>query len=87
MTLTFPRLKAWLERELNFFRIHLLVFTFVPLIVSGILYGLNGEFHIRESHILGIILFWLLTPVCSLHRLSFSFLFCLHRDWIVDNQP
>lgn len=55
MTLMSPRLKNWLEKELNFFRIHLLVFTFVPLIVSGILYGVNGEFHIRESQLLKII--------------------------------
>ncbi|KIJ31257.1 hypothetical protein M422DRAFT_104826, partial [Sphaerobolus stellatus SS14] len=31
---------------LNFYRIHVLVFTFTPLIAAGIFYASNGEFHI-----------------------------------------
>ena len=42
------RVTQWIEKELNFFRLHLIYFTVVPLIASGIFYASNGEFHIRE---------------------------------------
>ncbi|BEI89225.1 uncharacterized protein CcaverHIS019_0205870 [Cutaneotrichosporon cavernicola] len=32
--------------SLNFYRLHLLVFTFVPIIFAGIFYGANGQFKI-----------------------------------------
>lgn len=32
-----------LTKHLNFFRYHLLFFTFTPIIVSGIFYGANGK--------------------------------------------
>ncbi|KAI0776245.1 cation transport protein-domain-containing protein [Trametes elegans] len=38
--------RAYLLRHLNFYRVHLLFFTFTPLIFSGIFYAGNGEFHI-----------------------------------------
>lgn len=44
----YDRLRQWIEEEANFFRLHLVYFTFVPLIAAGIFYGVNGEFHIRE---------------------------------------
>ncbi|KAL4244289.1 TrkH Potassium Transport [Abortiporus biennis] len=34
----------WLKRELNFFRIHLLFFIFVPLVSAAIFWGANGRF-------------------------------------------
>jgi len=37
---------AFVKKELNFYRIHLLFFTIVPLIVSGIFYAANGQFRI-----------------------------------------
>ncbi|KAI0638942.1 TrkH-domain-containing protein [Trametes polyzona] len=42
----YDRLRQWVEEEANFFRLHLIYFTFVPLIAAGIFYGVNGEFHI-----------------------------------------
>jgi hypothetical protein len=30
----------------NFYRLHAVAFTFVPLIASGIFYGSNGRYHI-----------------------------------------
>ncbi|KAJ8486785.1 hypothetical protein ONZ51_g4605 [Trametes cubensis] len=38
--------QAYLRRHLNFYRVHLLFFTFTPLIFSGIFYAGNGEYHI-----------------------------------------
>ncbi|CDO78022.1 hypothetical protein BN946_scf184907.g12 [Trametes cinnabarina] len=38
--------QAYIVRHLNFYRVHLLFFTFTPLIFSGIFYASNGEFHI-----------------------------------------
>ncbi|KAI9062394.1 hypothetical protein FKP32DRAFT_1593550 [Trametes sanguinea] len=38
--------QAYILRHLNFYRVHLLFFTFTPLIFSGIFYASNGEFHI-----------------------------------------
>ncbi|KAI9441617.1 cation transport protein-domain-containing protein, partial [Lactarius indigo] len=35
-----------LSRNLNFYRLHILYFTFTPLIFSGIFYASNGRFHI-----------------------------------------
>lgn len=37
---------SYLRKHLNFFRVHLLSFTFLPLIFSAIFYASNGEFHI-----------------------------------------
>ncbi|KAH8101386.1 TrkH-domain-containing protein [Cristinia sonorae] len=37
---------AWLKKELNFFRIHLLFFLLVPLISAAVFWGANGRFHI-----------------------------------------
>ena len=51
MAFTFAAAKELIEREANFYRIHLFFFTFVPLILSGIFYGANGEYHIRECQI------------------------------------
>ena len=50
MGLTLEDIRTWAKKELNFFRVHLLFFLFVPLISAGIFYGANGEFHIRKSH-------------------------------------
>ena len=44
----YARVWQWIESELNFFRLHLIYFTFTPLIAAGIFYAANGEFHIRE---------------------------------------
>ncbi|KAI0697181.1 cation transport protein-domain-containing protein [Cytidiella melzeri] len=46
MNLTFDDVRDWLKKELNFFRIHLLCFIFVPLISAAIFYAANGQFHI-----------------------------------------
>ena len=48
MAFTSAAVKQLLEKEANFYRIHLLFFTFVPLILSGIFYAANGQYHIRE---------------------------------------
>jgi len=34
-------------RETNFFRLHVSAFVFLPLILSGVFYASNGQFHIR----------------------------------------
>ena len=44
----YARVRQWIEEEVNFFRLHLVFFTFTPLIASGIFYAVNGRFHIRE---------------------------------------
>lgn len=36
----------WCGKNLNFFRVHVLAFTFVPLIAAAIFYACNGETHI-----------------------------------------
>ncbi|KZV88401.1 hypothetical protein EXIGLDRAFT_839267 [Exidia glandulosa HHB12029] len=53
---TASRAKSWLSafRHLNFYRIHLLVFTFTPLIFSVLFYAANGRFHI--SYVDGLFL-------------------------------
>ncbi|KAH7102157.1 cation transport protein-domain-containing protein [Auriculariales sp. MPI-PUGE-AT-0066] len=38
--------KVAIYNQLNFYRIHLIIFTFTPLIFSGIFYGANGRYHI-----------------------------------------
>jgi hypothetical protein len=38
--------------SLNFFRLHLLIGLFLPLVIAGILYGSNGENHIRYVDLL-----------------------------------
>ncbi|TFK27262.1 TrkH-domain-containing protein [Coprinopsis marcescibilis] len=46
---TLPKARTVLDYVLNhvtFYRIHLAAFTFIPLIVSGIFYGSNGEYKI-----------------------------------------
>lgn len=40
----FARLRAWIDEEANFFRVHLIFFTFTPLIFAAIFWGVNGEF-------------------------------------------
>ncbi|RPD57724.1 hypothetical protein L226DRAFT_512491 [Lentinus tigrinus ALCF2SS1-7] len=40
----FGNFKSYVLRHLNFYRIHIVFFTFTPLIFSGIFYGANGEF-------------------------------------------
>lgn len=47
MTRTGPRCRAVLERELNFFRIHLAVFTLVPIVSASVLVASNGRFDIN----------------------------------------
>ena len=42
------QVRQWIEDKANFFRLHLVYFTFVPLVAAGIFYGVNGEFRIRE---------------------------------------
>ncbi|SPO30856.1 related to potassium transporter TRK-1 [Ustilago trichophora] len=37
----------WCGKNLNFFRVHALVFTFTPLIAAAIFYACNGENHIK----------------------------------------
>jgi len=49
MAFAISAVKELVEREANFYRIHLLFFTFVPLILSGIFYAANGKYPIRES--------------------------------------
>uniref|UniRef100_A0A0W0GBM9 Putative potassium transporter n=1 Tax=Moniliophthora roreri TaxID=221103 RepID=A0A0W0GBM9_MONRR len=44
--LTLQKLKDFISKEATFFRIHLIAFTFVPLICSGIFYACNGRFRI-----------------------------------------
>ena len=44
----YSRVRQFIEEEANFFRLHLLFFTFTPLVAAGIFYAVNGEFHIRE---------------------------------------
>ncbi|KAG8799789.1 low affinity potassium transporter [Serendipita sp. 398] len=35
---------VWLKQHLNFYRIHLLVFTFVPLVFSVVFWAANGKY-------------------------------------------
>ncbi|KAJ9474569.1 Low-affinity potassium transport protein [Pseudozyma hubeiensis] len=37
----------WCGKNLNFYRVHVLVFTFTPLIAAAIFYACNGENHIK----------------------------------------
>ncbi len=37
----------WCGKHLNFFRVHVIVFLFTPLIAAGIFYACNGEVHIK----------------------------------------
>ncbi|TKY88762.1 hypothetical protein EX895_002393 [Sporisorium graminicola] len=37
----------WVGKNLNFYRVHVLVFTFTPLIAAAIFYACNGETHIK----------------------------------------
>ncbi|CAL1696758.1 unnamed protein product [Somion occarium] len=46
MTASLQDVVAWLKRELNFFRVHLLFFLIVPLISAVIFWAANGRFHI-----------------------------------------
>ena len=55
MALTFAAVKELIEREANFYRIHLVCFTFVPLILSGIFYAANGEYRIRGCRVLSLV--------------------------------
>jgi hypothetical protein len=41
------RWKPWLREHLNFFRIHLLVFTFLPLLISIVLWASSGRYKIK----------------------------------------
>lgn len=40
--------RSWIyiEQNLNFYRVHLIVFTLTPLIFSAIMYASNGRYHI-----------------------------------------
>lgn len=42
----YRKLLSWISRELNFYRIHVLVFVFTPLIMAAIFYASNGQNHI-----------------------------------------
>ncbi|KAI0753123.1 cation transport protein-domain-containing protein [Daedaleopsis nitida] len=42
----FGNFRHYVFKHLNFYRVHLLFFTFTPLIFSAIFYASNGEFHI-----------------------------------------
>ncbi|KAH9891144.1 TrkH-domain-containing protein [Cubamyces lactineus] len=42
----YSRVRQFIEEEANFFRLHLIFFTFTPLVAAGIFYAVNGEFHI-----------------------------------------
>ncbi|EST09385.1 Cation transporter [Kalmanozyma brasiliensis GHG001] len=37
----------WCGKNLNFYRVHVMVFTLVPLIAAGIFYACNGETHVK----------------------------------------
>ncbi|TBU40177.1 cation transport protein-domain-containing protein [Dichomitus squalens] len=39
-------LKSYIWKHLNFYRVHLLFFTFTPLVFSSILYAANTDFHV-----------------------------------------
>nr|XP_019049169.1 potassium ion transporter [Kwoniella bestiolae CBS 10118]OCF28099.1 potassium ion transporter [Kwoniella bestiolae CBS 10118] len=43
---TAQKWKTMFFKSLNFYRIHLLAFTIIPLITSGIMYAANTEYHI-----------------------------------------
>lgn len=43
---SFQKIYSLLSHNLNFYRLHILYFTFTPLIFSGIFYASNGRFHI-----------------------------------------
>ncbi|RXK41787.1 hypothetical protein M231_01022 [Tremella mesenterica] len=40
------RFRTLCYNSLNFYRVHLLAFTIIPLFFSGIMYGINTEYHI-----------------------------------------
>ncbi|KAI9507993.1 cation transport protein-domain-containing protein [Russula earlei] len=43
---SFQRVYSFFYSNLNFYRLHILYFTFTPLLFSGIFYATNGRFHI-----------------------------------------
>ena len=43
MPMRWEQLERWSSANLNFYRVHVLFFVFVPLIFSGIFYASNGE--------------------------------------------
>ncbi|WVQ71233.1 hypothetical protein IAR50_000758 [Cryptococcus sp. DSM 104548] len=43
---TWSKFKTILMGSMNFYRIHLIAFTLIPLITSGIMYACNTEYHI-----------------------------------------
>ncbi|KAI0317188.1 cation transport protein-domain-containing protein [Amylostereum chailletii] len=44
---TYARILSWLQRHLNFYRIHILYFIFSPLVFSAVFFACNGEFTIK----------------------------------------
>ncbi|KIY46038.1 TrkH-domain-containing protein [Fistulina hepatica ATCC 64428] len=59
-----------IRRHLNFYRIHTLVFIFVPLIGSGIFYACNGDYHV--DYIDGLFLCVSSMTVCGLATTDLS---------------
>ncbi|KIP02880.1 hypothetical protein PHLGIDRAFT_32026 [Phlebiopsis gigantea 11061_1 CR5-6] len=44
MKLSFNGIREWVQKEANFFRIHLLFFLLVPLVAAGIFCAANGQY-------------------------------------------
>ncbi|TRM69077.1 cation transport protein-domain-containing protein [Schizophyllum amplum] len=59
-----------IRKHLNFYRVHLLCFTFVPLILSGVLYACNGQY--RISYVDCLFLCVSSVTVCGLATIDLS---------------
>ncbi|KAJ7772100.1 cation transport protein-domain-containing protein [Mycena maculata] len=59
-----------IRKQLNFYRVHILFFTFTPLIFSGIFYASNGQYHI--SYIDGLFNCVSAMTVCGLATVDLS---------------
>ncbi|KAL1746659.1 cation transport protein-domain-containing protein [Schizophyllum fasciatum] len=61
-----------IRKHLNFYRVHLLCFTFVPLILSGVLYACNGRYPISYVDCLFVCVS--AATVCGLATIDLSML-------------
>lgn len=67
---SFGKVRTWIKEEANFYRLHLLFFTIVPIISSGLFYAGNGEFHI--SYIDSLFLCYSALTVTGLSTVNLS---------------
>lgn len=64
------RLQHYLLKEATFFRLHVVAFTFVPLVCSGIFYACNGQYPV--SYLDSLFLCYSAMTVCGLSTINLS---------------